>query len=564
LQSSYLMSQDWGCIVSSKYFGNRLSHWVVLASILVVWLTGDVAHAADIRWRSGNYTYATTTPKPLKEFIQIFAASQGLTAVVSSEVEGTIVGRFNMAPMGVLDLLSTNYALIWYFDGNILYVYAANEAKSEIVRPTNSTVAALRQTLVRLDILDKRYPIAFDAKQNSALVSGPKRYVELVQQAAKGTETAASAALGADLRVFALKYAWASDYKYTQNGRELTIPGIVNVLRGLYGRGDTRGGLVSGLTRSASSERELSSAAKVRSLGLSSASANTTDIVETGEVTSFTASGDLPQFMADGRRNAIIIRDVPERMANYEQVIKALDQRPGLVEVEARIIEISSDAVESLGIDWNTSRWQTPLGNGGISVGLNPGAAATVSAGTQAVLVGELARQIVAKIHALAERGKANILSSPKIQTLDNIEATIENLSTFFVRVSGNLDTNLFKVSSGTSMRVHPLIVDEGDHREIRLAVRIEDGGISTQQVDQIPVTQTTTINTHALIREGDALLIAGYAAESRREGKSGIPVISDVPWFGNLFSKNDEKVSKMERIFLLTPKVVSSEVKQK
>jgi type III secretion protein C len=558
------MSQDWGYNVSSGHIGIRVSRWAVLAVLLIVWLSAGAGHTADIRWRTGSYTYATTVPKPLKEFIQTFAASQGLTAVVSPDVEGTIVGRFNMAPMNVLDLLSTNYALIWYFDGNILYVYTANEAKSEIVRPTNSTVAALRQTLARLDILDKRYPIAFDAKQNTALVSGPRRYVELVQQAARGTETAASAALGADLRVFPLKYGWAADYKYTQGGREMTIPGIVTVLRGLYSRGDGKGNLGANALRLVGSEREAASATKVKSLGLSSIAGSAPDLVEPNENISFSASSDLPQFMADGRRNAIVVRDVAERMANYEQVIKSLDQRPGLVEVEARIIEISSDVVESLGIDWNTSRWQTPLGNGSLTVGLNPSVGATLTTGSQAVLVGELARQIVAKIHALAERGKANILSSPKIQTLDNIEATIENLSTFFVRVSGNLDTNLFKVSSGTSMRVHPLIVEEGDHREIRLAVRIEDGGISTQQVDQIPVTQTTTINTHALIREGDALLIAGYASESRREGKSGLPGLSEVPWFGGLFSKNDEKVSKMERIFLLTPKVITNEVKAK
>ena len=170
---------------------------------------------------------------------------------------------------------------------------------------------------------------------------------------------------------------------------------------------------------------------------------------ESGGGSPFQTNGtSLPQFQADGRMNAVIVRDVPERMPFYDGVIRSFDVKPALVEIEARILEVSTDSVGSLGIDWRAR-------SGSASISLNSGraepwrAAATTSTtntgtgilsvrnistqgltapliipaaqlpmgGALTTVLGDSGHFLMARINALADDGKANILSSPRVLT---------------------------------------------------------------------------------------------------------------------------------------------------
>jgi type III secretion protein C len=275
--------------------------------------------------------------------------------------------------------------------------------------------------------------------------------------------------------------------------------------------------------------------------------------------------------------NAVIVRDQAERMPFYEAVIRSLDVKPGLVEIEARIIEVRSDAVSSLGIDWRLhsgdadfqfSRNGLPVTSslpvaGGTGLIPSPGVTPPIPSpnlqrgGVLTTVLGDSGRYLIARVNALSQEGKANILASPRVLTLDNVEAVLENLSTFFVRVSGNLDAALFDISSGTSLRVTPLIVMDGDRKRVKLAIRIEDGSISDQAVDQIPVVQRSTIGTQAFINEGESLLIGGYTSDLRRDTQVGVPGLSSLPLLGKLFRFNEKQTAHVQRLFMLTPRVV-------
>jgi type III secretion protein C len=163
----------------------------------------------------------------------------------------------------------------------------------------------------------------------------------------------------------------------------------------------------------------------------------------------------------------------------------------------------------------------------------------------------------MARVNALADDGKANILSSPRVLTLDNVEAVLENLNTFFVSVAGNLDVGLYNVSAGTSLRVTPLIVSEGGHTQIKLAIRIEDGGITQQMVGAIPVVQRTTITTQAFINEGESLLIGGYKSDVRNDTVVSVPGLSSIPFLGALFKFRQKETAHVEHLFMLTPHVI-------
>ena len=579
------------------------SRHVAAVFALAVLLTGHVASAAEIPWRTDNFNYVAQN-KPLKDLIRELAAGQGVHVVIAPEVEGTVNGKFNLTPQSMLELLATSFGLTWYYDGAVLYFYPAGEMKSEVVQLGATSANQLEAALKRMNVADKRYPIGYDRAHNTARIAGPSRFVELVKQTVRalnqGDPMYTAAPGSVEIRVFPLRYAWAADFVFTQGGREHRLPGVASVLRELYAP-TAQGANIQTIERASTASRQ-SRLNRMRGLGYfsddqlaASSSGGPGDMAPVEQMVAPVAANgpQLPQFQPDGRMNAVIVRDRAERMASYDAVIRSLDVKPGLVEIEARIIEVSSDAVSSLGIDWRlhsgSGDFQFSRGNLpalGFGSALSEGAPVAGPAGSNNVigvipspgvtppipsadlqrggvlttLLGDSGRYLIARVNALAQEGKANVLASPQVLTLDNVEAVLENLSTFFVRVSGNLDVGLYDVSSGTSLRVTPLIVMEDGHRQVKLAVRIEDGNISNQSVDQIPIVQRSTIDTQAFIKEGQSLLIGGYHNEVRRDTQVGVPGLSAVPVFGRLFKFKEKQTSHVQRMFLLTPRIVEPE----
>lgn len=209
-----------------------------------------------------------------------------------------------------------------------------------------------------------------------------------------------------------------------------------------------------------------------------------------------------------------------------------LGVKPRLIEIEARIIEVDVDSLDSLGIDWR--------GHAG-SADLKP----------------DMGRRLRARINALAEDGKANILSTPRVLTFDNVEAVLDNLSAFFVPVAGNPDGGPYNASTGTSLRMKPLIVRKDGRTRIKLAVHIEDAGIAQQGIGMHAIEGQTSITAQAFINEGDSLLIGGCRGDGGNVAHVGVPWLSTIPLLGGLFTNCQKSIVHVEHLFMLTPRVV-------
>jgi type III secretion protein C len=81
---------------------------------------------------------------------------------------------------------------------------------------------------------------------------------------------------------------------------------------------------------------------------------------------------------------------------------------------------------------------------------------------------------------------------------------------------------------------------------------------LTSQTVGNLPVIQNSNINTQAFINEGQALLIAGYRADNDTFGVTGVPYLSKIPVLGALFRTDNRQKSHMERLFLLSPRVIT------
>lgn len=154
------------------------------------------------------------------------------------------------------------------------------------------------------------------------------------------------------------------------------------------------------------------------------------------------------------------------------------------------------------------------------------------------------------------------MLGRPSVLTVDNVQATLENTSTYYIQVEGYQAVDLFKVEAGTVLRVTPHIIrDDQGATSIKLAVSVQDDqnddGGTAPTSGTIPPIKQTKINTQAIVGAGQSLLIGGYYYEQKGKNQSGIPFLKDIPGLGHLFKTTSKSTKRMERLILITPKVI-------
>ncbi|AOK49592.1 secretin [Burkholderia sp. MSMB617WGS] len=580
------------------------------------------AHAAPVRWRSAEIQYAAQG-KDVKDVLRDLAASQNVAANVAPGVSGAVSGKMKMSPQRFLDTLAASFGFVWYYDGTVLYVTPASDMKSTLVKLDHANTGDLRDLLEQMKVADARYPVTYNAQQRTALVAGPSRYVELVTSVAARLDENSARTGGTTIRVFTLKHAWAADRDVNVDGTTVTMPGVASLLNRMYHPGEGRhasqttvgkpigraapmtdlGGGRSGVPPLPPLPPYMQAAQAGDGAGMPAGglggqgsdprpggmiaaaianpgAARAPDALGGARAVPAGASdaADLPVIQPDPRTNSILVRDAPEHMAQYPDLIALLDVKPRLIEIEARIIEIDEGALRQLGVDWRAHNshvdLQTGTGltsqNAYASGSLNPTFGSITlpgndSAGVPAsplglsltAVLGDAGRYLLARINALESSNQARTDASPKVTTLDNVEAVMDNKKQFFVRVAGYTSADLYSISTGVSLRVLPMVVEEGGRTQIKLDVRIVDGELSQQTVDNIPVIVSNEINTQAFIEQGQALLIAGYKVDARSSTLSGVPVLSKLPLVGALFRSTDKQDSHSERLFLVTPRVI-------
>jgi type III secretion protein C len=601
-----------------------------LAASLAIATGGHVADAATIHWR-GSMVHISAEGKDLKDVLRDFTAGQGVPATISDDVHGTVTGQFDMSPQRFLDTLALTFGFVWFYDGNVLSISDVNTVTRQVVKLDYASTADLRAALDQLHVANPRFPIMYDASQGTALVSGPVPYVQLVAEVARRLDDNAGQRTGSEVRVFSLHHAWAADHNVEIDGNSVTVPGVANVLAGMYHPQDKSGSSSNGGQRNAivPTMRRLQPMQDVTGgmnggglqngvappplpAGMTGASGSTgpglggllNGMGAGGGAASGmptlpgyggTASGSsnsggggdfaaapgggtqsLPVIEADPRTNSVLIRDLPQRLAQYQTLIDQLDVKPKLVEIEAHIIEIDDNALKQIGVDWRAHNshvdFQTGNGNtqqNGYNGNIDPiFGTSTLADGSTVIntspagasltaVLGNAGRYLLARVNALQQTNLAKIDASPKVATLNNVEAVMDQKTRFFVRVSGYTSADLYSVSTGVSLRVLPLVVDENGATQIKLNVHIEDGSVTNQKVDNIPIITTSTINTESFVGQGESLLIAGYRVDSSTNAETGVPLLSKIPLVGGLFRYRDDERSHMERLFLLSPRII-------
>lgn len=478
----------------------------------------------------------------MRIFFEALSVSLNKPVIVSNLAsKKRISGNFDLSnPRDVLIKVAQKMSLIWYDDGQSVYVYDASEQKNAIIKLENIPVASVKRFLESSSLSDSRYPIRGDDINQTFYVSGPPVYISLIKETASYLDKLdASNRSGAGLNVIPLYNTFAEDRQYAYRGQALTIPGMASIINGLIKEGEEK------------------NQQTIPAPALNDATAQETITAELAEQRHSVPAPLLENIRIHARgndntaltvvsnpgSNSLLVRGDQEQVSNIRKLVSLLDIKKRHIEMSVWIIDLQKEELEQLGVNW---KGQLSIGTQGI-VSLNGGLSSTVDGAS-----------FMASVMALAQKDKANIVSRPMLLTQENVPALFDNNRTFYTRLVGERTTSLEHVTYGTSLNVLPRFTG---NNEIEMMLSVEDGNEVRANTDDavLPEVGRTNISTIARVPHGKSLLIGGYTRNENKQQESGIPVLKDIPWVGRIFSYHQNRASNMVRVFLIQPREIDS-----
>ena len=276
----------------------------------------------------------------------------------------------------------------------------------------------------------------------------------------------------------------------------------------------------------------------------------------------------------DERTNTLIIKDISSVIDEASALIAAIDTQTPQVMIEAKIVEANLDFSRELGSVWGIQTQQftdpfdpdTPrqdlgsedltfIDNNSLAFA-NPITAVPTGLMTVGALILDQDFRVDAQIQAAESTGDGKVVSSPRIVTLDNKEARIEQgVSIPFQTFEGG-DAKLEFIDAVLSLIVTPHITaDESIVMEIEVTRNAPDGTVPTPTGS--PAIAKNVAETETLVKDGQTLVLGGIYTITKSQTTSRIPYLHRIPVIGNAFKSNRVQDSRKELLVFVTPRIV-------
>lgn len=281
---------------------------------------------------------------------------------------------------------------------------------------------------------------------------------------------------------------------------------------------------------------------------------------------------------AHEQTNSLILTAAPDVMRDLEGVIAQLDIRRAQVLVEAIIAEVQDADGLNLGIQWaNKNSGMAQFTNTGLPIttaiaganqykkeGAVDSSIASTLNGLNGIAAGFYQGNWAMLLSALSSNSKNDILATPSIVTLDNMEAMF-NVGQEVPVLSGSQTTsgdNVFNTverkTVGIKLKVKPQI-NEGDSvlLEIEQEVSSVADAASSSSADLGATFNTRTVNNAVLVGSGETVVVGGLLDKSVTDSVDKVPVLGDIPVLGYLFRSNSKKVSRRNLMLFIRPSII-------
>ena len=281
----------------------------------------------------------------------------------------------------------------------------------------------------------------------------------------------------------------------------------------------------------------------------------------------------------DKRTNTIIIKDIPSVIDEATALIKAIDTQTPQVMIESKIVEASLDFGREFGITWGfgaqpltdpfdtNSAPRTDLGSDAFRLNTaspignnanfyNPLTAGPTSLFNIAGFLLDNKLNLNLQLQAAENNGDGKVISSPRVVTLDNNKATIEQGVSIPFQTFENGDAQLQFVDAVLKLDVTPHITaDKSIIMDVKVSRNAPDDSVFT--LTGSPAIAKNQVKTETLVKDGQTLVIGGIYVVDKSQRQSRVPYLHRIPILGGLFRSDELSDSRKELLIFVTPRVV-------
>jgi len=296
--------------------------------------------------------------------------------------------------------------------------------------------------------------------------------------------------------------------------------------------------------------------------------------------------------VSDPRTNTLFIQDTATRLEQVRALIRKIDVPVRQVMIEARIVEASDTFTRNLGArlgmfdrqvgdyvggkgstkvtvggqlettGYTTTQIATPIPTLAQSLGVNlpaNGINGRTPGVFSVILFNEaLSRFLNLEVTALQADGKGKIISSPRVITADQTEATIEQGTELpYQQATSSGATSVAFKKATLSLRVKPQITPD-DNIIMDLNIHKDSVGVVTTAG---PSIDTKQIVTNVLVQNGGTVVIGGIYQQVQNDQTTKVPVLGDLPYLGFLFKTNSKQDDRNELLIFISPKIMKNTV---
>lgn len=269
---------------------------------------------------------------------------------------------------------------------------------------------------------------------------------------------------------------------------------------------------------------------------------------------------------ADAQTNSLIINAAPDLLRDLEQVINQLDIRRAQVLVEAIIVEVQDSDALNLGVQWFNRN------GGGSNFPENGASASSITSndmgsslkGITGLATGFYRGNWSGLFTALRTNSQNDILATPSIVTLDNMEAEfsvgqeVPVLSGSQTTTGDNIFRTVDRKSVGIKLKVKPQI-NKGDsvlleiEQEVSSVAEKAPGGTG----DLGATFNTRMVKNAVMVGSNNIVVVGGLLDSTSHDVTSKVPLLGDIPGIGFLFRSTSQKMVKRNLMLFIRPTII-------
>lgn len=281
--------------------------------------------------------------------------------------------------------------------------------------------------------------------------------------------------------------------------------------------------------------------------------------------------------MADERTNTLVIKESPDVIARMVKLIVDLDKPVKQVYIQGAIVEVSSTNDTETGVEWlwkdaNFKSFKGQIGtdfsivSGTQTTGETPSSDVSLQYSDEIPFpvgtglgIGILNSSINSVLHFLKASNNLNLLSRPRVTTLDNQESVIEVGDQIPFKVLNQFGVTSFEFKDATiQLLVKPHVIDS---QFVMLQVSPKADFQNGVTPDGQPIIATRKASTTVKVRNGQTIVIGGLIRDSIISTEKKVPILGSIPVLGFFFKSTKATKIKTELIVFLTPLILDDQM---